>query len=125
MAGRARPTKPVPRRVQRREERASAYFRPARGALAPAARIIVVRSAPAAPDAAQLSIGDSGAGIPDEALARIFDPFYTTKQRGMGLGLSICRNIIGAHGGLLWAENQAGGGACFHLRLPLDAAEAP
>jgi PAS domain S-box-containing protein len=96
----------------------------AMAALPPAARAIVVRSAPAGPDAVQLSIADSGAGVPDESLARIFDPFYTTKQRGMGLGLSICRNIIGAHDGLLWAENQAGGGAVFHLRLPL-APEAP
>ena len=92
----------------------------AMAALPPAARAIVVRTAPAAPDAVQISIVDRGTGIPDASLARIFDPFYTTKQQGMGLGLSICRNIIAAHDGLLWAENQAGGGAAFHLRLPLD-----
>jgi len=74
-------------------------------------------SAQAGADTVQLSVADSGTGIPDETLARIFDPFYTTKQRGMGLGLSICRNIVVSHEGLLWAENNAGGGATFHLCL--------
>lgn len=69
-----------------------------------------------------LSISDSGGGIPTEALEQIFTPFYTTKARGMGLGLSICRSIVDAHGGRLWAENNDYGGATFQLRLPLAAA---
>ena len=89
--------------------------------VAPDLAVIVVRSAPAGADAIQLSVIDSGSGIPADALARIFDPFYTTKERGMGLGLSICRNIVAAHHGQLWAENNPQGGASVHLRLPLAA----
>jgi PAS domain S-box-containing protein len=85
--------------------------------------VIVVRCTPAGADAVQLSVIDSGAGIPTAALAQIFDPFYTTKERGMGLGLSICRNIIAAHHGQLWAENNPQHGATVHLRLPLASAE--
>ncbi|RFP08029.1 MULTISPECIES: ATP-binding protein [unclassified Duganella] len=70
-------------------------------------------------DAVQFSVIDRGAGIAPDVLARIFDPFYTTKARGMGLGLSICRSIATAHHGTLWAHNNPDGGASFHLRLPL------
>jgi len=80
--------------------------------------LIVLRSARVG-QTLQLSISDSGGGIPAEALEQIFTPFYTTKARGMGLGLSICRSIVDAHGGRLWAENNSHGGATFHLRLPL------
>jgi C4-dicarboxylate-specific signal transduction histidine kinase len=66
-----------------------------------------------------LSVIDNGGGMDAATLARVFEPFFTTKQRGMGLGLSICRSIIDAHEGRLWAENNAGGGASFHLALPL------
>ncbi|NVM80020.1 PAS domain S-box-containing protein [Duganella sp. SG902] len=94
----------------------------AMAATPPGERRITLRAQAAGADTVRLSVADRGGGIPDETLARIFDPFYTTKQRGMGLGLSICRNILTAHEGLLWAENQAGGGACFHLCLPRAAA---
>jgi PAS domain S-box-containing protein len=83
---------------------------------------IVARSARAG-DGVQISIIDRGTGLAPAVLERLFDPFYTTKERGMGLGLSICRNIIGAHDGRLWAENNPGGGASFHVWLPLAAAE--
>ncbi|UMR33154.1 ATP-binding protein [Massilia sp. MB5] len=66
----------------------------------------------------QLSVQDSGPGIPPAQLGRIFEPFFTTKSQGMGLGLSICRNIVQAHQGRLWAENGSAGGACLHLSLP-------
>ncbi len=69
----------------------------------------------------QISIVDSGGGIRPDILAQIFNPFYTTKEHGMGLGLSISRNIVNAHEGRLWAENN-GRGASFHLRLPLAGA---
>ena len=68
---------------------------------------------------AEISISDSGPGIPQEKLDYIFDPFFTTKEQGMGMGLSIARTIIQAHQGRIWAENQAEGGAVFRLSLPL------
>ncbi|WP_228893974.1 sensor histidine kinase [Pseudoduganella aquatica] len=70
----------------------------------------------------RISIADCGSGIPNDALDQVFAPFYTTKDSGMGLGLSICRSIVAAHGGQLWAENNPDGGASFHVRLPLAAA---
>jgi len=66
----------------------------------------------------EISVSDRGGGIPAGDLERIFDPFVTTKEHGIGLGLSICRTIIAAHGGRLWAENS-GEGATFRLTLPL------
>jgi signal transduction histidine kinase len=69
---------------------------------------------------ALISISDSGPGISEEKLNEIFDPFFTTKKQGMGVGLSIARTIVQAHGGRIWAENQIGGGAVFCLRLPLS-----
>ena len=71
--------------------------------------------------AAIISICDSGPGIPQDRLNEIFDPFFTTKEQGMGIGLSIARTIVLAHSGQIWAENQSGGGAAFHLSLPLAA----
>src|SRR6185295_6138963 len=59
------------------------------------------------------SIADRGAGIASEDLERIFQPFVTTKVQGLGMGLAICRSIIEAHGGRLWAENGPNGGAIF------------
>lgn len=70
---------------------------------------------------AEISISDSGPGIPPDKLAQVFDPFFTTKDQGMGIGLSIARTIILAHKGRIWAENQSGGGAAFHFVLPLAA----
>jgi|GEM_PF-424472 len=63
-----------------------------------------------------VSVCDRGAGIRDPE--KLFQPFYTTKSEGMGLGLAICRTVIESHGGRLWAEAREGGGACFRFRLP-------
>jgi signal transduction histidine kinase len=72
-------------------------------------------------NSADLSVSDVGSGIPVEKLKEVFEPFFTTKPRGMGMGLSIARTIVEAHDGQLWAENSAGRGATFRIRLPLAA----
>lgn len=74
------------------------------------------------PLSVELSISDSGSGIADEDLERIFHPFVTSKPHGMGLGLAICRSVAESHGGRLWAGNIANGGAVFHLILPAGGA---
>jgi PAS domain S-box-containing protein len=66
-----------------------------------------------------VSIRDTGIGIDEESIESIFDTFYTTKPGGMGMGLSICRSIIEAHGGKLWAENNPDRGAAFHFTVPV------
>ena len=65
----------------------------------------------------ELSVADQGTGIAPDQLDRVFEPFVTTKPHGLGLGLSICRSIVTAHGGKLWADNNDEGGATFHLLL--------
>ena len=68
---------------------------------------------------AELSVSDRGPGIPEEKLNEVFEPFYTSKTEGMGMGLSIARTIIEAHNGQIWARNRDHGGASFRIRLPL------
>jgi signal transduction histidine kinase len=67
---------------------------------------------------AKVSVFDRGPGVPPDKLKKIFDLFFSTKEK-MGMGLSIARTIIEAHNGQIWAENVVGGGAVFHIRLPL------
>jgi signal transduction histidine kinase len=68
---------------------------------------------------AELSVSDRGPGVPEDKLKEVFDPFYSSKAQGMGMGLSIARTIIEAHNGQIRAENQDHGGASFRIRLPL------
>jgi two-component system, LuxR family, sensor kinase FixL len=67
-----------------------------------------------------VAISDSGWGVAPERLERLFEPFYSTKDDGLGLGLAICRTIVAAHNGRLWAENNLGGGATFRVSLPAE-----
>ncbi len=80
-------------------------------------REIVLATRSAADDELEISVADTGSGLPDDAES-VFQPFVTSKTTGMGVGLSICRTIVNAHGGRLWAEARAGGGAVFRFTLP-------
>ena len=72
----------------------------------------------------EVSVRDHGTGLTSDELARIFQPFYTTKREGLGMGLPISRSIIEAHGGRLWAENNADRGATFHFTVLATMAKA-
>jgi PAS domain S-box-containing protein len=72
-------------------------------------------------DLVEVSVRDTGPGLPAALVDRIFDPFFSTKPTGLGMGLSISRTIIEAHQGRLWATAPAGGGAMFHFTLPVPA----
>jgi signal transduction histidine kinase len=69
------------------------------------------------------TVSDCGPGIPAHQLETVFDAFYTTKDNGLGLGLSICRSIITAHGGRLWATNNTPRGSSFHFTIPAATEE--
>src|SRR5467141_907871 len=71
-------------------------------------------------EGAQVAVRDTGHGLRPESLPRLFEPFYTTKPDGMGMGLSICRSIIEAHGGRLWASRCEPRGALFQFTIPAD-----
>ncbi len=74
--------------------------------------------------ALRISVADNGSGIDAGSSARLFDPLFSTKPDGMGLGLSICRSIIEAHGGRIWSSTEQAHGSTFHISLPapVDAA---
>jgi signal transduction histidine kinase len=84
----------------------------------PENRIVSVRTS-RVENFAQLSVSDRGPGIPEDKLKEVFEPFFTSKAEGMGMGLSIARTIVEAHHGLIWARNRDHGGASFRIRLPL------
>lgn len=73
------------------------------------------------PRTVQVSVVDSGHGIPAELLHRVFDPFVTTKRDGLGIGLAVARAIVETHGGQLWAENNPHGGATFRFEMRVSA----
>ena len=68
---------------------------------------------------AEFVVADTGRGIAEGDLERIFESFYSTKSSGLGVGLAICRKLIEAHAGHLWASHNPGGGAMFHFNLPV------
>jgi PAS domain S-box-containing protein len=81
-------------------------------------RQITIEARRASNHSCEVSVSDSGPGIAPEALEQVFEPFFTSKNEGMGIGLSISRSIIEAHGGKLWAENGPRGGATFRFTVP-------
>ena len=70
-------------------------------------------------DSVELAVCDCGVGLDESEIEKIFEPFYTTKKAGIGMGLSINRTIIRAHGGRIWARPNAHRGATFHVMLPI------
>jgi signal transduction histidine kinase len=82
------------------------------------ARDLVITTRNMDTDDVQVTVEDSGTGLDPNTIERIFDSFYTTKASGMGMGLSISRSILQAHGGRLWATANEGPGTSFHLTLP-------
>ena len=71
----------------------------------------------------ELAISDSGPGVARDMIDHLFEPFFSTKDRGMGLGLSICRTIVESHGGRIEASKNSGSGLCFRFTLPLARVE--
>jgi PAS domain S-box-containing protein len=81
-------------------------------------RRIVIFSHESKPDRVEIVVEDSGPGVSDSMAKQVFEPFYTSKADGLGIGLGICRNIIDAHGGKLWLGHSSMGGASIHFDLP-------
>ena len=81
-------------------------------------RLLNIRAELNGPQSVRVTVEDTGCGIDQVHLDRIFTPFFTTKSHGMGLGLSICRSIVETHGGKLWALPRSPFGTAFHVTLP-------
>ena len=92
--------------------------------IAPRQRLLHVRTWVEGNDVL-LEVADHGIGIDDASMLTLFQPFFTTKPDGLGMGLSICRSIIDFHGGRLWATSTPGQGSAFTCSLPLLAKDAP
>jgi C4-dicarboxylate-specific signal transduction histidine kinase len=82
------------------------------------ARTLTLRSSRAEDNAVEIAVADTGCGIAPGCEEKLFEPYHTTKAHGLGLGLSLSRSIVRAHGGRLWAENRATGGATFRCTIP-------
>jgi two-component system sensor kinase FixL len=88
------------------------------GELPPAQRRIVIRVSPRGGEL-EFSVMDRGKGIAPDQLDSVFEPFMSTKKTGTGIGLAICKTIVGAHGGRIRAERNPGGGAILRFTLPV------
>src|SRR5947199_9867722 len=93
----------------------------AMGAANEGPRELLISTAKVESGSVLVAVQDSGPGLEAAMLERVFESFYTTKPTGLGLGLSICRSIIEAHGGRLWARTNPARGATFQFALPGDA----
>jgi two-component system, LuxR family, sensor kinase FixL len=87
-------------------------------------RELIVSNTKVADDMIEVAVSDTGTGFHDDVKPNLFQTFFTTKETGMGVGLSISRSIIEAHGGRMWAENNSSGGATFRFTLPAAANES-
>jgi C4-dicarboxylate-specific signal transduction histidine kinase len=96
----------------------------AMGAIAEGPRELFITTAQAEPSGVLVAVKDSGPGLAPASLEHLFAPFYTTKPDGLGMGLSICRSIIEAHGGRMWATANLPRGAIFYFTVPTHRASA-
>jgi two-component system, LuxR family, sensor kinase FixL len=87
-------------------------------------RELIASNTMVADDTIEVAVSDTGHGFHDDVKPNLFQTFFTTKETGMGVGLSISRSIIEAHGGRMWAESNASGGATFRFTLPAASAES-
>ncbi len=87
-------------------------------------RELIASNTPVADDMIEIEVSDTGSGFADDVKQNLFQTFFTTKETGMGVGLSISRSIIEAHGGRMWAETNASGGATFRFTLPAASSES-
>jgi two-component system sensor kinase FixL len=79
---------------------------------------VEIASRPAAGNSIEVTVADNGPGIDPAIIGSLFEPYQTSKEQGMGMGLSISRSIVEAHNGKLWADEQRQQGALFSMRLP-------
>lgn len=96
----------------------------AMGAIEEGSRELSVTTARAQREGVLVAVKDSGPGVAPANVERLFTPFYTTKADGLGMGLSICRSIIEAHGGRLWVTTNLPQGAIFHFTVPTRSESA-
>jgi two-component system sensor kinase FixL len=75
------------------------------------------------PGFVEISVSDTGPGLSPEVAQKLFQPFVTTKENGMGVGLAICESIVGAHNGQIWAKPNSEGGVAFRFKLPTGTPE--
>ena len=92
--------------------------------IAPEKRALAITSRGVGPDTIEIAVKDNGVGLGAGKNLRVFEPYYTTKDRGMGMGLAITKTILQAHGGKLWAENNRGPGTTFYFTLPVMKIES-
>ena len=90
----------------------------------PQRRQIVIRTSGDGPDSVIVAVEDSGTGLDANEIERCFESYYTTKPDGLGMGLSIIKTIVSAHGGRIWAEDNPKGGAIFYFTLSAHKGEA-
>jgi two-component system sensor kinase FixL len=88
-------------------------------------RKLAIETAPGEPGFVVISVADNGPGIAPEIASQLFQPFITTKEKGMGVGLTICQSIIEGHGGRIWAEKNEPAGTIFRFQLPLEEDQSP
>ena len=86
-------------------------------------RRLLVRSQTQDEDRVLVAVEDSGMGMSPDVMARLFEPFFTTRSQGIGMGLPISRSIIEGHGGSLWAESTSSQGSIFKFTLPTEACD--